>query len=133
MKAHAGGADEAAVRVSARLERCEDVRIAAGLQDEVDLGVTGEFVEATVGPAADAVNAGECDPRGRGIRVEHIADLDPGDAEERPEYREARISCAHQGDDVRVLCHPVLSLFDVGYDSWAGERVRARHSTGGMS
>ena len=77
-EAHAGGADQAAVRVLARLEHCEDVRIAAGLQDEVDLGVAGEFVEATVGAAADAVLAGERDPRGRGVRVEHVADLDPG-------------------------------------------------------
>ena len=106
--AHARGAEQAAVRVFALQQRRADFWLAGGIEDQVDLAVGGEFVEATVRATADPVLVCECHPRSGGVGVEHVADLDLREPDERLEDRVTASPCAHQGDDVGIASHCCL-------------------------
>ncbi len=120
-EAHARGVEQAGVRVLGRRKGGEHVGVAGGLEDQVDVAVGAELVEAAVGAAADPALAGERHARGGRVVVEVVADLDPGHAEKRLEQRAPAVSFTHQRDDVLSVSHSLSPSHDTSYDSWSRE------------
>jgi hypothetical protein len=104
-----GGAQQAVAGEPARPQGGEGGGVAARLDDQVEVAVGGELVEAVGGAAGDAVLTSERETRGVGIAVDHVADLDSRHAQERREDRRAALSRADERDDVSVLSHVVFS------------------------
>ena len=107
-EARTGGVEHAAVPIPGRMERGADVRIAGGVDDQVDLSVGSDLVEAAVGAAADAVLTCRRDPWSVRVAVDDVPDLGFGDLRQRLEDRSAPFTGAHQRDDLGSASHRVL-------------------------